>query len=43
MAKFSSTVVPVMAVVYLLVAVGVVAWNITCLPKVLITIVENAF
>lgn len=42
-AKFSSTVVPVMAVVYLLVAVGVVIWNITCLPKVLITIVENAF
>ena len=42
-AKFSSTVVPVMAVVYLLIAVGVVVWNITSLPKVLFTIVENAF
>lgn len=42
-AKFSSTVVPVMAVIYLLIAVGVVVWNITSLPKVLLTIVENAF
>ena len=42
-AKFSSTVVPVMAVVYLLIALGVVAWNITYLPKVLLTILENAF
>ena len=39
-AKFSSTVVPVMAVVYLLVAIGVVVWNITSLPKVLLTIVR---
>ena len=42
-AKFSSTVVPVMAVVYLLVAVGVVVCNIARLPEVLMTIVENAF
>lgn len=42
-AKFSSTVVPAMAVVYLLIAIGVVIWNITCLPKVLLMIVENAF
>ena len=42
-AKFSSTVVPVMAIIYLLIAVGVVIWNITCLPQVLLTIVENAF
>ena len=42
-AKFSSTVVPVMAVVYLLIAVGVVIWNITSLPKVLLIIIENAF
>lgn len=32
-----------MAVIYLLIAVGVVVWNITSLPKVLLTIVENAF
>ena len=38
-----ATVVPVMAVVYLLIAVGVVVWNISSLPKVLLTIVENAF
>ena len=37
-AKFSSTVVPLMAIVYLLIAVGVVIWNITSLPKVLLTI-----
>ena len=42
-AKFSSTVVPVMAVVYRLIAVGVVIWNITSLPKVLLIIIENAF
>lgn len=42
-AKFSSTVVPVMAVIYLVLAVGVVLWNITVLPRVLLTIVENAF
>ena len=42
-AKFSSTVVPVMAVVYLLIALGVVVCNITYLPEVLLTIVENAF
>ncbi len=32
-----------MAIVYLLIAVGVVIWNITSLPKVLLTIIENAF
>lgn len=42
-AKFSSTVVPVMAVIYLVLAIGVVLWNITSLPKVLLTIIENAF
>ena len=41
-AKFSSTVVPVMAVVYLLIAVGVVVWNITSLPKVLgVTVIQG--
>ncbi len=42
-AKFSSIAVPFMAVIYLLVAVGVVVCNITSLPRVLLTIVENAF
>lgn len=42
-AKFSSAVVPVMAVVYLVLAVGVVVCNITLLPKVMLTIIENAF
>ena len=42
-ARISSTVVPVMAVVYLLLAVYIVLSNITVLPKVLTMIVENAF
>lgn len=42
-AKFSSTVVPVMAVAYLLLTVGIVIWNIAYLPHVLLTIVEDAF
>lgn len=42
-AKFSSAVVPVMAVFYLAVAIGIVLWNITLLPKILLTIIENAF
>mgnify|MGYP003549692029 FL=1 len=42
-AKFSSAVVPAMAVVYLAVAVGVVIWNISLLPSVLMTIIKNAF
>ncbi len=42
-AKFSSAIVPVMAVVYLVLTIGVVLWNITALPKVLFVIVENAF
>lgn len=42
-AKFSSAVVPVMAVSYLAVAIGIVLWNITLLPKILLTIIENAF
>ena len=42
-AKFSSAVVPAMAVVYLVVAVGVVIWNISLLPSVLMTIIKNAF
>lgn len=42
-AKFSSTVVPVMAVAYLLLTVGIVVWNIAYLPHVLLTIVEDAF
>lgn len=42
-AKFSSTVVPIMAVIYLVLAIGIVLWNITSLPKVILAIVENAF
>lgn len=42
-AKFSSTVVPVMAVIYLVLAICIVVWNITSLPKVLLAIIENAF
>ncbi len=42
-AKFSSAIVPVMALAYLALAIGVVLWNITLLPKVVITILENAF
>ncbi len=41
-AKFSSVVVPLMAVVYLAVATGVVLCNITLLPKVVWMIVSNA-
>ncbi len=42
-AKFSSAVVPIMAVLYLIVAVIIVACNITLIPNVFITIFENAF
>lgn len=42
-AHVSSAVVPVMAVVYLLITVYVMATNITVLPDVLRLIVENAF
>lgn len=42
-AKFSSAVVPVMAIVYLVMAVGVMLWNLPQLPHMLLTIVENAF
>lgn len=42
-ANVSSIVVPVMAVVYLLVAIFILISNITTLPKVLMMIVEDAF
>ena len=42
-AKFSSAVVPVMAIIYILVAIFVVVCNITLIPKVMLTIFENAF
>ena len=42
-AHISSAVVPVMAVVYLVLALFIVISNITVLPKVLCMIVENAF
>lgn len=42
-ARFSSAVVPLMAVAYLVLAVGVVAWNITSLPHVFMQIIEGAF
>ena len=42
-ARFSSVIVPAMAVVYLSVAVGVVLWHITLLPRVFALILENAF
>ncbi len=42
-AKVSGVVVPLMAVVYLIVAVGVVIANITVLPRVFVMIFENAF
>lgn len=42
-ANVSSAVVPVMAVVYLLLAIFIVVTHISVLPKVLTMIVENAF
>lgn len=42
-ARFSSTVVPVMAVIYLVLAIGIVIWNIPHLPHVVAGIVKNAF
>lgn len=42
-AKFSSTVVPAMAVFYLVMSLGIVFWNIRLLPNMLLTIIENAF
>ena len=42
-ARISSAVVPVMAVVYLVLALFIVLSNITVLPKVMCMIVENAF
>ncbi len=42
-AVVSSVVVPVMAVAYILLALGIVVFNITKLPEVIGLIVENAF
>lgn len=42
-AKFSSIIVPFMAVAYLLLALGIILWNITSLPHVLLMIVKGAF
>lgn len=42
-ARFSSAVVPVMAVIYLVMAIGIVLWNITLLPQVVAGIIKNAF
>lgn len=42
-ANVSSAVVPVMAVVYLLLAVFIIVTHISILPRVLVMIVENAF
>lgn len=42
-ARFSSAVVPVMALAYMVLALCVVIWNIKVLPDVLMLIVRNAF
>lgn len=42
-ARFSSVVVPIMAVAYMLIALSVVVMNISVLPDVLLMIVRNAF
>lgn len=42
-AHFSSAVVPVMALAYMVLALCVVIWNITAFPDVMMLIVKNAF
>ena len=42
-AKVSSAIVPFMAVAYLILAVGILIYNINLLPSVIVTIVRDAF
>lgn len=42
-AKFSSAIVPFMAVAYMLLALGIIAFNIAELPRVFATIIKGAF
>ena len=42
-AKVSSAIVPFMAVAYILLALGILLWNVTLIPNVIATIVGSAF
>ena len=42
-AKVSSTIVPVMAIAYFLLAIGIILFNLPRIPEVLVSIVKSAF